>query len=128
MIYYDSDSWVRFAEWLSSPPTGGPIQKWFVGLAVGPAMMAVGLYLLIQECAGISLAGRRLAGSSLVTLTGVQAIAAAGLIFSIGLFIHSQWFWGNHEKETYYYNFGKCIATVGFIISLVATPIIAIVF
>ena len=53
-------------------------------------------------------------------ITGMHAVTFGLLVTCAGLFIHFQWFWGNHKRLLPFYELAKYAAILGVIISMIA--------
>ncbi|WP_164101401.1 hypothetical protein [Candidatus Laterigemmans baculatus] len=128
MIHHDSV--FDFADWLIAPPSGGPLQKWFVGIGLAVLTTGYGLYCCVTRRAiTLNLSrGYRAPDEFLwLELTGIPALTLGLLITCIGLFLHFQWFWGNHRRLVRYHEIGKFAAGVGAVAALLA-HVVSLVF
>ena len=104
------------AEKLSGPPNGGPIQKWSVGAGVAAVVAGYGVKCCMTGRATVlNLTARQfepIRRGLWREVTGPLAITIGGLILSVALFIHFQWFWGNHEPLIPYHEIAKIVATI----------------
>lgn len=112
------DGLIRFSEWLREPPSGGSFQKWFAGAGLAGLTTCFGLWIIVSRQPWFLELSSGRAGSA---VSETEAIAGGCVALSVGLFIHFQWFWGNHETLAHYYGLGKLITAIGFVVSLVAS-------
>tara|TARA_A100001391_G_scaffold144134_1_gene101881 strand:+ start:219 stop:728 length:510 start_codon:yes stop_codon:yes gene_type:complete len=112
------------ADWLTDPPAGGPIQMWSVGGVFSSVVMLYGLSCCVTQRAttlnitmrGFSSLGR----GPWLDINGIHAFTFGLVVTCVGLFIHFQWFWGNHKRLSPYHEFGKYIAAVGVVVAMLA--------
>lgn len=116
-MFDNTEFTVRLIEWLADRPSGGRVQQWCAGvIAAAPLFLygCFGIMFRLLTVPRIPLRGsHQRAGWS--ELSGSEAISAGVLIAAIGLFMHFQWFWGNHEKLWRYSQLGKLIAMLAFL-------------
>lgn len=112
------------ADWLTDPPSGGPIQMWFVGAGLSAIVGFYGLSCCFaQRAVTLNITSRGyqpLGPGLLVEITGVHAVTFGLLVACIGLFIHFQWFWGNHKRLLAFYEIGKYAAVMGVVAAMIA--------
>ncbi|MBB3209275.1 hypothetical protein FHS27_005115 [Rhodopirellula rubra] len=112
------------ADWLTDPPTGGPIQMWSVGVILSSIVTGYGVGCCILRRAitlNISQRGfRPLSQGFWLEIAGIHAVTFGLVVVSIGAFMHFQWFWGNHEKLAGYHEIGKYLSVLGLLIASVA--------
>jgi MFS superfamily sulfate permease-like transporter len=118
-----NESLFDFADWLTEPPAGGPIQMWTVGAVLASVVSGYGLLCCITQRAttlNITMRGFRSLGHGLwLDISGVHAVTFGLLFTCIGLFIHFQWFWGNHKRLFPYHELAKYGAVVGVIVAMI---------
>lgn len=121
-MHYDIERLIRLSEWLREPPSGGSFQKWFAGVGLAGLTTCFGLWMIVSRQPWFfELSRSRFRRPLESALSETEAIAGGCVALSVGLFIHFQWFWGNHETLAHYCGLGKLIATLGFVASLVAS-------
>ncbi len=112
------------ADWLSDPPSGGPLQMWSVGAILASIVTVYGLSCcLTQRATTLNIATRgfpSLGRGLLMDINGIHAITFGLVITCVGLFIHFQWFWGNHRRLLPYHELGKYIAAIGVVVAMLA--------
>ena len=108
-----------FFDWLTDAPRGGRLQKWVVGAGLAFITMIYGISCVITQRATVPKARVRGLGGlnqgMFTELGGNAAIVFCILVMFISLFMHFQWFWGNHPRLSAYYEIGKYGALIGFI-------------
>ena len=116
------ESLFDLADWLTSPPSGGRVQMWTVGAFVAAAFSIYGLVCCLTQHARIPnlpLRGFPPLSRQLIVDINEPLAVPVGLVFIfVGLFIHSQWFWGNHQRLFPYHELGKLLAAIGLVASL----------
>ncbi|QDU93636.1 hypothetical protein [Lignipirellula cremea] len=116
-----NESVFDFAEWLTEPPSGGPLQMWCVGAGLSAVVGLYGLSCVVMQRATTLNLSRREIGEGLwLYLSGNPAITLGLLFTFIGLFIHFQWFWGNQPRLAPFHQIAKFVAAAGVVISLFA--------
>jgi hypothetical protein len=112
------------ADWLTEPPIGGPIQMWVVGAGISGTVTLYGLYCCLAQRAttlNITMRGFQPIGHGLwLDITGIHAVTFGLIIVCVGMFIHFQWFWGNHKLLFPYHEIAKYSAAMGLIAAMVA--------
>ena len=93
-------------------PTPGPVPMWLGGILIPLAHIAYGLSCLITRH-GV-LPGNRAS----MELTGSNAIALGLATMSIGLFLHTHYFWGNLYHLAAWAVAGKIVSLITLIASL----------
>jgi hypothetical protein len=110
------------ADWLTDPPSGGPLQMWAVGAVLSAIVSGYGFLCCVTQHAttiGLTTRSRSLSQGLWVEISGVHAVTYGLVLISIGLFIHFQWFWGNHRRLGQFYELAKYAAVVAVILALV---------
>ena len=117
------DGIFTFLDWITDPPRGGRPQMWVVGAGLAVLTMAYGVSCVIAQSATVPRVRVRGIGGmhqGMFTEIGGNAAVAYGILaVFVSLFIHFQWFWGNHPRLSIYYEFGK----YGTLIALLATAL-----
>ena len=49
---------------------------------------------------------------------GTPAITFGMLLICVGLFIHFRWYWGNHKRLQYYYEYPTAISIIALIVAM----------
>lgn len=107
-----------WADWLTDPPSGGPLQMWLVGAGLSSFVTLYGLSCCLTRFATtISMARYR--PGFWTQLSGTPAVTYGMIVIFIGLFIHFQWFWGNHKKLFPFHEIGKYSAALGVAVAAV---------
>ncbi|KAA1257467.1 hypothetical protein LF1_53160 [Rubripirellula obstinata] len=113
-----------FADWLTDPPSGGPIQMWLAGGLLSAVVTTYGTSCCIAQRAttlNITTRGFPSLGRGLwLEISGIHAVTFGSVITCIGLFIHFQWFWGNHKRMFPFHEFAKYGAALGVVVSIIA--------
>lgn len=111
------------ADWLTEPPAGGPIQMWTVGAGLASLVSGYGLLCCLTQRAttlSITLRGFQPIGRGMwVEITGVHAVTLGIVIVCLGLFIHFQWFWGNHKRLYRFHEVCKYATVVALLVAIV---------
>ncbi|MEM9369397.1 MAG: hypothetical protein AAGD07_25755 [Planctomycetota bacterium] len=112
------------ADWLTDPPSGGPIQMWLVGAGLSALVSLYGLSCCLTQRAttlNITMRGFHPVGRGLwLEITGMHAVTFGLVITCVGLFIHFQWFWGNHKRLFPFHEAAKYCAVFGFVVAIIA--------
>jgi len=112
------------ADWLTDPPSGGPVQMWIVGAFFSALVTLHGASCCITQRAttlNITMRGFQPLGRGLwLDIAGVHAVTFGLVVVCVGLFIHFQWFWGNHQRLFPYHEFGKYTSALGVLAALLA--------
>lgn len=112
------------AEWLTEPPTGGPIQKWIVGVGLASLVTIYGLACCFTQRAStlnITIRGVPSVGRGFwLALDGIQAVSLGLVIACIGAFIHFQWYWGNHPRLFPLHEIAKYLAAFAVFVAAMA--------
>lgn len=124
MVSRNSQSIFDLADALNSPPSGGKAQMWIAGVMLAAISFAYGLFCCVTMHAktiNITLRGFPLLGQGpFLDILGGAAFSMGAIFVFAGLFMHFQWFWGNHPRLSDYYELGKYGSVVGIIGALVA--------
>lgn len=116
-----NDTLFDLADWLTDPPTGGPVQMWTIGAGLSTIIGAYGLSCCIAQRAttlNVTMRGfRPLSHGFLLEVHGAHAVTLGIVILLIGLFVHFQWFWGNHARLKQYYEVPKYIVACGVVVA-----------
>ena len=92
---------------------------WVVGAGLALLTMVYGISCVSTQRATVPRAQARGMGGMnqglLTELSGNAAIIFGILVMLVSLFMHFQWFWGNHPRLSAYYEFGKYSALIGFV-------------
>ena len=119
-----NESLFDLADWLTDPPSGGPIQMWSVGAALSGVVTLYGLSCCFTQRAttlNITMRGfQPLARGFWLGISGIHAVTFGLLITCIGLFIHFQWFWGNHKRLFRFHEIAKYAAASGVVAAMIA--------
>ncbi len=117
------DGIFTFLDWITDPPRGGYAQMWVVGAGLAVLTFAYGVSCVITQRATVPRVRVRAMGGMhqgmFTEIDGNAALAYGVLAVFVSLFIHFQWFWGNHPKLSRYYEIGK----YGTLIGLLATAL-----
>lgn len=97
------------AEDWNSPPSGGRVKMWLLGIGLALIPLGYGVRCLFTGHACFF--GHR----ANLDLVGPAAIALAIAYIAIGVFIHAHYFWGLHPKLQPYSNILKALAALVFI-------------
>lgn len=124
MVWHNPQSIFEFADFLDSPPSGGRGQMWIVGALFAAIPFAYGLVCCVtmraktinMDWGGFPGLGRGL----FLDIQGGAALSMGAVFVFAGLFMHFQWFWGNHARLSQYYELGKYGSVVGFVGALIA--------
>ena len=112
------------ADWLTEPPSGGPIQMWAVGGALSLLITGYGLVCCLTQRAttlNITMRGFSPIDEGLfLEINGMHAVTFGLVVTCIGLFIHFQWFWGNHKRLSRYHEIAKYLSATGLAVSAIA--------
>ena len=112
------------ADWLTDPPSGGWGQMWLVGAGISAIVTLYGLSCCFTQRATTLNIGMRsfqsLGRGFWLDINGIHAVTFGIVITCIGLFIHFQWFWGNHKRLFPYHEFGKFGAAIGIVAGMIA--------
>ncbi|GAA4465649.1 hypothetical protein [Novipirellula rosea] len=112
------------ADWLTDPPTGGPIQMWIVGAGLSSIVTFYGISCCLTQHAttlNITTRGFQPLGRGFwLNITGVHAVTFGMVVVCVGLFIHFQWFWGNHKRLFPFHEFAKYAAALGVVAAMLA--------
>ncbi|TWT50763.1 hypothetical protein Pla22_35060 [Rubripirellula amarantea] len=115
---------IDLTDWLTEPPSGGPFQTWCVGAMLSAVVTVYGLKCcIVQRATTINLARRgsyHLGQDFWFEISGFSAVTFGWLLISVGIFMHFQWFWGNHPRLIPFYEIGKYSAVVSFIFATLA--------
>ncbi len=116
------DGIYTFLDWITNPPRGGRPQMWIVGAGLAFLTLIYGVSCMITQTATVPRVRIRGMGGmhqGMFTEIGGNSAVAYGLIaVFVSLFIHFQWFWGNHPTLSRYYEIGKYSAVIGLIATL----------
>ncbi|TWT56404.1 hypothetical protein CA85_42170 [Allorhodopirellula solitaria] len=119
-----NETLLDIADWMTDPPTGGPIQMWSVGGILASVVTLYGLSCCLTQRAttlNMTMRGFPSLGRGLwLDITGIHAITFGLVITCVGLFIHFQWFWGNHKRLLPFHEFGKYTAAFGVVAAMLA--------
>lgn len=119
-----NDTLFNLAQWLTDPPSGGPIQMWFVGVGLSSIVAIYGLSCcLSQRATTINLTNARfqsLPNTFSMEISGIHAVIYGLLILFVGLFMHFQWFWGLYRPLQRFYEIGKFLSFVGVLASVLS--------
>ena len=125
-----NESIFDLADWLTDPPSGGPMQMWCVGGGLAAVVTLYGVVCCITRQAttlNIHLRGAGALGDGLlIDLSGVPAVTFGATVIFIGLFMHFQWFWGNHKRLFWYHEIGKYAAVIGMVAGTVSYAFVMI--
>lgn len=117
----DNSSLLETAESLTEPPTGGKLKMWIVGVGFASLPFMYGCWCCFTGHAktlNITMRGfQPIQRGFLMDLSGNSALSMGAILVSIGLFIHFQWFWGNHHFLYRWYEIGKYLSVLGVVIS-----------
>lgn len=112
------------ADWLTDPPGGGPIQMWGVGAGLSALVSLYGISCCLTQRAttlNITMRGFHPIGRGLwLEISGMHAFTFGLVILCIGLFMHFQWFWGNHKRLFPFHEVAKYCATLGLVVAILA--------
>lgn len=124
MISRDSQTIFDVSDALSSPPSGGRAQMWIAGVLFAAICLGYGLYCCVTMQAktiNTRMASFPALGKGpFLDIEGGAAVSMGVIFVFAGLFMHFQWFWGNHPRLSLYYELGKYGSVVGFIGGVVA--------
>ncbi len=123
-----NDGLFDLADWLTDAPSGGPVQKWGVGIALAAITALYGVSCCLSQRATWFSSNRHGYGSWLVELTGASAVCVGLLFICVGLFMHFQWFWGSHEKLQRYFEIGKYASVCGVVASMAGYVVVAVLY
>ena len=112
------------ADWLTDPPSGGPIQMWVVGAGLSALVSLYGISCCLTQRAttlNITMRGFQPIGRGLwLDISGIHAVTFGLVIMCVGLFIHFQWFWGNHKRLFPFHEVAKYCAALGLVVAILA--------
>jgi hypothetical protein len=108
---------LTFLDWITDPPRGGRAQMWVVGAGLATLTFVYGMSCLITQRATVPRTRFRGMGGMnpgvFTEISGDMAVAFGMGMVILSLFIHFQWFWGNHPKLSNYYEIGKYLSLLG---------------
>ncbi|MEM1227454.1 MAG: hypothetical protein AAGJ40_17280 [Planctomycetota bacterium] len=114
----------NLANWLTDPPSGGPIQMWLVGAGLSAFVSFYGLSCCLTQRAitlNITMRGFHPIGRGLwLEITGMHAVTFGLVTTCVGLFIHFQWFWGNHHRLFAFHEVAKYCAALCLVVAILA--------
>ncbi len=117
-----------FADWLTSGPGGGPLWSWGSGIFAAGILVAYGCYVVAaQQGTSLNLpvfGFPQDRGFGLQKVQGATAVSLGIAIACLGLFMHFQWFWGNHRRLSRYFEIGKYAALASAAIATIAHVIL----
>lgn len=94
-------------DWSDDPPQGF-WPKWFGGCVVPLSMSLYALSVLISG-------EGTLIGRGRIRVHGMEATIYAVLLFGLGFFLHTHFFWGNLNSLSAYSPLGKTIGLIVFV-------------
>jgi len=108
---------LTFLDWITDPPSGGRSQMWLIGAGLSTLTFVYGLSCVIFQSAHVPrVRVRGLGGMNqglFMEISGNTAVTYGIGIIILALFIHFQWFWGNHPQLSNYYEIGKYLTLFG---------------
>jgi len=110
---------LSFIDWLTDPPSGGRAQMWIVGAGLASLTMIYAFSCVITQRATVPRGRFRGMGGMhqglFTEIVGTAALQFGILLMFISLFMHFQWFWGNHPRLSTFYEIGKYASLFGFV-------------
>jgi hypothetical protein len=105
------DGIFTFLDWITDPPRGGRLQMWLVGAGLASLTLAYGVSCVITQNVTVPRVRVRGMGGMhdgmFTEIDGNAAVTYGIIAVVVSLFMHFQWFWGNHPRLSRYYEIGK---------------------